>query len=177
MTGTPRLPLVAEAGDSPELREIFEVFSSQNRQVPELYQVLANAPPMLKAWIGLAWPLRNEAECPRRLRELIILRVAQLTGASYEWEAHLGFAAKHGVRTTQVEALVGWDTSAEFGDEERAVLRVADQLTLDGDLPQESFDALRQHFSHGEIVEIILTASFYCCVSRVLKAIELEATP
>ena len=177
MSGPARLPFVTEAGGDPTLTEIFEVFSSQDRPVPELYQLLANAPQMLRAWTGIAWPLRNDAECPRRLRELIILRIAQLTDASYEWESHLGFAERHGVRPTQVDALRDWQTSAEFDDRERALLQLADQLTLCGDLPYASFEPLTRHFSDSEIVEVILTAAFYCCVSRVLKAVALEATP
>lgn len=172
----PRLPAVEEAGDSARLERIFGRFAERGAEVPQLYQLLANAPAMLEAWIGLAWPLRAAATTPRALRELLILRIAQLTGASYEWQAHEPFAREFGVREAQIAELAEWTASDQFDETERSALAAADELTASGELSDDAFGSLAQRFDPGELVELILTISFYCCVSRVLKAIGLEAT-
>ena len=83
-----RLELVSPDIDDPILNPIFDKFRDAGHEPPDLYRVLANAPAMLKAWVDLAWPLRLEATTSRALRELIIMRVAVLTDAAFEWEAH-----------------------------------------------------------------------------------------
>ena len=91
-----RLPLVGSESPDPELARVFDRFRDAGREVPTLYRTLGNAPAMLNAWVGLAWPLRNEATTSRALRELIIMRVAQLTRTGYEWVAHRPMASSTG---------------------------------------------------------------------------------
>ena len=45
----------------------------------------------------------------------------------------------------------------------------------DGGASPDCVAGLREHFSAGECVELILTASFYVCVSRTLHSLGIEA--
>src|SRR5690606_2224319 len=95
-------------------------------ELPSLYRVLGNAPAMREAWIAFAWPLRLEACSPRRVRELLILRGAQLCDAAYEWAHHVPMALESGVTVEQVRALDDWRGAGCFDARERAALRLAD---------------------------------------------------
>ena len=85
-----------------------------------LYRALAHAPRLLEAWIDFSWALREHCETPRALRELIILRTAQLMLSPYEWHQHRRMAAEAGVQEYQVAELAMWRTSPAFNDAERA---------------------------------------------------------
>ncbi len=172
-TGGGRLPLVASDVDETALTAIFDVFRARGREVPVLYRSLGNAPAMLQAWVGLAWPLRNEAVTPRRLRELIIIRVAQLTGAAYEWIAHHDMAVTHGISEAALRDLASWRTNGHHDAEEREVLAMADELTEQLDVSDATWNALAARYGPGELVELLLTAAFYSCVSRVLRTLRL----
>ncbi len=87
-----------------------------------LYHALAHAPQLLEAWIDFSWALREQCETPRPLRELVILRTAQLTHAPYEWHQHRRMAAEAGVQEHQVAELAMWRTSPAFEEAERAAL-------------------------------------------------------
>lgn len=180
MVGPPtrpgRLPLVAEDTDDERLTAIFDVFRNAGHSVPSLYRTLGNAPAMLQAWTGLAWPLRHEATTSRRLRELLIMRVAQLTGAPFEWMAHWDMAVKTGVREDQLAALASWSTTGPdvFDDVERELLAMTDQLTSDVDVDDDTWAPLAARYEPGELVELVLTVSYYACVSRVLQALRLQ---
>ena len=87
-----------------------------------LYRALAHAPRLLGAWIDFSWSLRERCETTRALRELIILRTAQLTHSQYEWHQHRRMAAEAGVEEHQVAELAMWPTSPAFDDAERADL-------------------------------------------------------
>lgn len=171
--GPGRIPPVASEATDPGLAAVFDVFRDAGRDVPMLYRTLANAPAMLQGWTDLAWALRQDAVAPRRLRELVIMRVAQLTAAPFEWLAHWGMAMKHGISEEQLGALSSWQSSTQFSDEERAVLAMTDGLTRELDVSDATWSALAAQFSHGELVELVLTAAFYSCVSRVLHAFRL----
>ena len=146
----------------------------QGRPMPAIYRALANAPGLLRAWTAFAWPLRSEPAVPRRLRELMIIRVAQLTGARAEWVGHVAMGLDHGVAQAQVDSLQEWAASDAFDDDERALLAFTDQLTIDGTVDDATFAPLAARWSNQELVEITLTAAFYACVSRVLNALAVE---
>jgi 4-carboxymuconolactone decarboxylase len=137
-----------------------------------LYRALAHAPRLLEAWIDFSWSLREQCETPRALRELIILRTAQLTHAPYEWHQHRRMAAEAGVDEHRVAELAMWRTSPAFTEAERAALAFTDALA-DGDVPDEVNAALDEHFDEQARVELTLTASFYFGVPRLLNALRV----
>ena len=171
---SPRVAPVAADSSDPDLAAVFDVFRQAGRDVPLLYRTLGNAPAMLNAWTALAWPLRQDAVSPRGLRELLIMRVAQLTNAPYEWIAHWDMAVKHGISVEQLEDLWRWRESTRFSTDERAALALTDELTTDLDVTDATWTALAGCFSEGELVELVLTVGFYSCVSRVLRALHLN---
>ena len=165
-----------EAGtDHPVLNPVFDRFRDRGRDVPQLYRMLGNAPAMLEAWVGMAWPLRSAPDTDRGLRELLIMRTALLTRSSFEWQAHWPAAVRAGATEAQLGALGDWQASTEFSAAERAALACTDEIVLDGGASADSVAALREHFSAGECIEVILTASFYVCVSRTLHSLGIEA--
>lgn len=170
-----RFDLVSADIDDPILNPIFDKFRDADREPPELYRVLGNAPAMLRAWFDMAWPLRLDATTSRALRELMIMRVALLTNASYEWEAHWPVAVAAGVQISQLTALNDWRTSDEFSEIERIALRVVDEMMIDGSASAGAVAALRCEFTDEECIELILTSSFYSCVSHTLGSIGFEA--
>jgi len=69
---------------------------------PNLYRALANHPAIVAAWAEFANTLRHGSRIPRALRELVILRGAQVSASEYEWAQHLRMARKAGVREAQI---------------------------------------------------------------------------
>lgn len=169
-----RLPMVAAEPADPALAQMFDEVRARGIALPNLYRVIGLAPPLLRAWLDFAWPLRLEAKTPRRLRELLILRGAQVSGARYEWVHHTAMALAAGVTQAQIDALAGWEQSALFDARDKAVLLLAEEVTRGPAASAACIESLKQHFSHAEIVELTLTASFYVCVSRFLQSMDVD---
>ena len=172
-----RLPLVGADSDDPQLAAVFGRFRDSGHDVPALYRTLGNAPAMLNAWVGMAWPLRTEATTSRALRELIIMRVAQLTQTPYEWVAHRPMTLKCGITATQLDELKHWHDSDAFSEQERELLAMADELTVGLDVSDATWSALAARYEPGELVELVLTCTYYSCVSRTLRAFRLPVDP
>jgi alkylhydroperoxidase family enzyme len=167
-------PLDADTTD-PALSRVFDVFRSSGREVPLLYRLLGNSPAMLDAWVGLAWPLRSEPTTSRALRELQIMRVAVLTRASFEWHAHGPAAIRAGVTSRQLEALGDPTASDLFDEREQTTLRCTDEIITEGAASADAIRQLRSMFSDAECIELLLTASFYSCVSSFLLSLGVDA--
>ena len=170
-----RVPYVSRPAD-PITEEVFEIFDQEGRAPIALYQALANSPKLLRAYSTLAKGLRYEADTPRELREIVILRIGQLTGSEYEWAHHRKMAADAGVPEEKVAELDRWRQSELFDPRERAALRCADEMH-DLALSDEGFRELSEVFTNAEVVEIVLLVAFYETVARVIQALGLEVEP
>jgi 4-carboxymuconolactone decarboxylase len=171
----PRLPMLPAQPQDPALGAMFDEVRARGVQVPNLYRIIGHSPPMLRAWLDFAWPLRLDAKTTRRIRELLILRGAQVSGAHYEWVHHVRMALAAGVTQAQIDVLGAWERSDAFDEQERAVLRLADEVTRGPAASAACIANLgEQGFSHADIVELTLTASFYVCVARFLQSMDVE---
>ncbi len=170
----PRIDLLLPMPEDPETAAMFAEVRARGIEIPNLYRVLGHAPGMLRAWLDFAWPLRLQARTPRALRELLILRGAQRSQVEYEWVHHVPMALAAGVPQAKIDALAAWQDSSLFDGAERAVLRLADEVTDGPGASAACVDELKQHFAQPELVELVLTASFYVCVGRVLRSMDVE---
>ena len=141
-----------------------------------LYRALGNNPKMVAAWTEFAQAIRADSQTPRALRELMILRSGQIQDSEYEWAQHLRMARKAGVREAQIEQLAGWRASAEFDAREKAALELLEAVTA-CKVTDEVWAIGKAQFSDHELVELVMTASFYCMVGRVLDALQVEMDP
>ena len=57
----PVVPMVPTQPDDPALAAIFAEVRARGIEIPDLYRVMGNSAPMLRAWIDFAWPLRLNA--------------------------------------------------------------------------------------------------------------------
>jgi alkylhydroperoxidase family enzyme len=120
--------------------------------------------------------LRYDTRTPRELRELVILRGAQLMRSEYEWAQHLPMARKAGVREAQIAALADWSSSPEFDAREKAALALAEAVTQ-GRVSDAVYAQAMRHFDHHDFVELSAVASFYAMVGRMLDAMGVQLEP
>jgi alkylhydroperoxidase family enzyme len=173
----PRLPLKQDKDLDAGTLALFEGIVQRGGQIPDLYRLLAHAPDLLKAWTDLAWPLRNVGYASRGLRELMIMRTAQLDGADYEWAHHWRLALGAGITERQLTELADWQTSDCYSLAERAALAFADELIKTGHISDGTFEAVRAEFDGASVIQLVLTISFYVCVARFSEAFQLEIEP
>lgn len=172
-----RLPTIADQDAPPAVAEVFAGVRARGVEVLNLYRVLANAPDMLRSWVDFAWSLRLDAKTPRALRELMIMRGAQLSEAEYEWAHHWPMAVQAGVEEAKLRALAGWRDSGLFDAEERAVLRLADEVARHEAASAECIAELQARFGREGTIELTLTAAFYVAVSKFLKSLAIDIEP
>ncbi|PYI11871.1 hypothetical protein BO78DRAFT_61484, partial [Aspergillus sclerotiicarbonarius CBS 121057] len=155
---------------------------------------LLHSPPVADGWNSFLGAIRTQTIIDQGLLELAVCRVAVLTNAIYEWNAHAPLALKGGVKPAELAAVRTLPSLAEpegEGREEgdralagsalagvqRAVVRYADEMTRTVRVREETFRALQAEGEGGlsdrEVVELTTGIAGYNCVSRVLVALDV----
>lgn len=168
----PRVPPV-QPGTRPELQAIEARILAERGAVSPLYQVLLNSPAIASGWEAMLTAVRNRTRVPADLRELIILRVAVLNRAGYEFEAHVPHARAAGLGDAQIAAVRAPDPAPEFASPAREVLQLTDHMTRDVQVPQALMDTLAARLSPQDLLELVATVAAYNMVSRLLVALDI----
>jgi 4-carboxymuconolactone decarboxylase len=172
MSSNVRVTLVVP-GERKELAEIEERILAERGRISTLYRVLLNSPPVAEGWERMLTAIRNRTLVPAGLRELIILRVAVLNGAGFEYDAHVPHAQRAGVADEKIAAIRQAAIAPEFAPDERLVLELADAMTREVKVPSMLMDRLQAVFDERLTVEIVATVAAYNMVSRFLVALNV----
>jgi alkylhydroperoxidase family enzyme len=169
-----RLPPLPDPPTDPILLELQEDTRSRGGEVINLHLTLGHAPVIAKARRALSGALRRQAATPRVLRELVIMRTAQIVRSDYEMNQHIPMALKAGLSQQQLDELPRWRDSKLFDETQRTVLAYVEQLLNGGDVDDATFAALAKHFSPQEIIEISVLATNYYGTGLLTRALKIE---
>ena len=171
-----RLPLV-QVGTSPAVDYLYREIGRLGRPVLNLYSVLANQPPALAAFLEMSRYVRSGSTLDPGLRELVILATAHELGQEYEVAHHTQAAARVGVDSAKVAALMPGGSLDTFTPAERCAVEFARQAAHTRSCDEATFRRLQSLFSTEEIVDLVVTTAWYhlCAVILGSLHVELEA--
>lgn len=181
MDSDPHIPRVVPVspGTRPELAGIEAAIKEQRYgEIPLLYKVLLNSAPIASGWEKLLTAVRHHTQLKPAHREMIILRIAVLNRATFEYAAHLPLAQNAGIDDAKIEGLRQARLAPElYCSVERAILQLVDQMTERVEVPAADIDALRPHYDNRGLVELVSTIAAYNMVSRFLVALNIVHRP
>ncbi len=164
----------------PVTKKYFDETKARGGSPLNLHRVSCHAPQIQAAKRELTMVLRNDCQSSRLIRELVIMRTANIISCAYELNQHEFMAKRAGMSDEQIAALAGdWRTRASlFGDAEQAVLAYLDQLIENkGDVDDATFAAMQEHYSPQEIVEITVLSTAYLGTGLFIKSMQIEIDP
>lgn len=170
----PRLPLISP-GTRPALAEQEARILQARGRISPLYQVLLHSPPIAHGWEQMLSAVRNHNSIPAAIRELVILRVAVLNGAPYEFEAHVPHAQAAGVSDAAIAATrqLPLDAQAPLSEVQRIALDLADAMTRGIEVPDALYARVQAHFDAQGQLDLVATVAAYNMVSRLLVALRI----
>jgi uncharacterized peroxidase-related enzyme len=160
--------------DDPTIRAAFERMIAKRGKVTNIYKALAHKPAILGVMGPFVAAVQQPDEIDAKLKERIILRVSILNRSGYCTHAHEQISAKMGFSPSEIAEMRD-PATAEIGEDERAALAYAEELTLrPGDISDGVYAELGRHFSDSQIVEITMVAALYNMVNRFNEALKLD---
>lgn len=141
-----------------------------------IFRMLSHAETAFRPFLRFGAAILGRLELDPKLRELAILQVAADAEARYEWVQHAAIARDVGVSDEQIAAVERGDiaTDKSLGEVERAVLAFASEVVAGPRVGDATFEAVSEHLSPREIVELLLTIGEYLMLARVMTTLELE---
>lgn len=110
-----------------------------------------------------------------RVRELGILRTGYAQASQFVFSQHSKAARAFGLSEEEVAAIPHWQVADCFDARDRAVLGWTDALVLQGGRASDAlFDALHEHLSDEDILELTYHVMSYNLHAVMCKALRLE---
>jgi alkylhydroperoxidase family enzyme len=160
--------------DSPDAQQMIEQIRQQRGgRFPNLFKMQLHNPAIADGWLRLGTAVRFKSELDDATRELAICLVARTTGAEYEWRAHRRIAHELGFSEAALDGLLNW-RSGEFDPKQRAVLALAEELTKNVQVADETFKQASAQLTPRQMVELVTTVSYYNMVSRFLVGLQID---
>lgn len=159
--------------DDLELAPLVDRIVQERGKVMNLYAMLLHSPPVAKGWLNFLTAIRQQCDFSSKIRELVILNIAVINKADYEFDTHAPIARAEGVTPEQIDALRKNDLSV-FNDLEKAALTYSKSMTQDIDVPETIFNDIKNRLSTRHMVELTATIAAYNLVSRFLEALRID---
>ena len=177
-TQTPRIPVVADANLGPA-DVVAAIRQRRGGGLLNLDRMLLNSPAYAVGWNGFLGAVRNKLSLDARLRELAICTVAVLTRADYEYHQHAPEFLSAGGSQAQLDALQDIDNAlgnqSLFSNAERATIGLATEMTLQVQVSEACFSALRKVLPDPQHqVELVGVIAAYNMVARFLEALQVQ---
>lgn len=140
-----------------------------------VFRMIANSTNCAPEVLALGHSLSRGSSLDPVHREVVILRVAHLTGARYQWHEHNAVARRVGFDQVKIDAVAAYPEAVDaFDPFERTLLEFTDAVVATTTAPDEVFDAVRAEYDDSRTVELVLLIGFYMMVGRVMNTFELE---
>jgi AhpD family alkylhydroperoxidase len=131
-------------------------------------RILAHSPKAALAFISFIGGVNDASRLPRRLVELVRLRIAFHNQCPHCMAIRFQDAVQEGLSETLVCSLEKPEEAPDLDDRERAALEYADMVATNHfAVSGTTFDRLREHFSEREIVELGVYVAIFVGFGRV----------
>lgn len=182
----PRLREVSKADAHPTAQMMYEMLFGDRDPVAEpgtetgtpgnWWTVFAGVPDAFDHTLsGFGFYRSENRKLAAPLRELGQLRAGYAVGSQFVYSQHCKAGRDAGLTEEQVDAVRGWSVADCYSSVERAVLAYTDCLVLEnGRVPDDVFDALREHLDDTEILELTYITCTYAMHATMSRALRLE---
>ena len=143
-----RLPATQGTGEISE-----RILERRGGKLRPLDEMLLHSPQIADGWNSLLGAIRSRCTLADDVRELIIMRIAVVNRADYEWGAHVEVAAETGIEPAQLAAIRLPEVTNDptLSPRQQRVIAYTDAMTNDIHVSDDVFDALRADFTEHRV--------------------------
>ncbi|HEY2934892.1 MAG TPA: carboxymuconolactone decarboxylase family protein [Acidobacteriota bacterium] len=169
----PELEYVEKGQEPEELAEIYSGMESKLKRVPNIFKMMAHAPKVLQQVLEFSRVLAS-TKLDAQLRELAYIKSSLVNDCEYCAHHHKALGRRAGLTDEKLEALDDFENSDLFNDLEKLVLQYAEDLTRDVKTERKVLEALKEHLSPQELVELNATVGLANLTNRFNESFGTE---
>jgi alkylhydroperoxidase family enzyme len=142
--------------------------------VPNVVGTLVRHPKLAGAYLTYNTMLLRAGTLDARARELMILRVAWRTGATYEWLQHVRMARRYGVSDEEIAAVGTGSGAPVWAPIEADLLAATDQLIDRYCIDDATWSRLARQLDERQLLEAVFVVGTYTCLAMAFNSFGLE---
>ena len=162
----PRLdPLPPDSG----LDDVFSLFNCVGSIIPNAILIMQRRPKILRAYVQMMGAVSDQetSEVDIGFKRLIAHVTSRAAGCRYCMSHTAALSLSSGIDDAKLEAVWEYNTSLLFTEAERIALDVALAAgVVPNAVTDEMFAKLREHWSDGQIIEIVAMISMFGFLNR-----------
>ncbi len=157
--------------------EIYDRYLQTRGNVPNMFRTVAHRPEIFQTMIAHFEAILNTGTLTTKLKELVIIRTSQLNHCDYCLASHRRIGIKLGWSQDQLDHLAEYAERTDFSAAEKTALQLAERMTRNaGALSDEEMAQLREHYSEGEIIELMAAIGLFNYFNRFNNLLDMEPT-
>ena len=156
----PRHPLPERGGDRPKGLNVLGT--------------LARHPALARAFHTFNGHVLFASTLSARQRELLVLRVAAVREAEYEWAQHAVLAAAAGLGAGEVAGIAEGPGAPGWSPLERAMLAAVDELVAEATIADGTWEVLSRELDEQQLMDLVFTVGAYDLLAMAFRSFQVE---
>ncbi|MFL5031067.1 MAG: carboxymuconolactone decarboxylase family protein [Xanthobacteraceae bacterium] len=176
-----RVKMIAPESADADVRKVYDGVLEQWGRISNFSRVLAHQPAALEGWMlpNDAIRLKNVKADPDyvRIQQLVIIKTSALNRSAYCMSHNVPLGKKMGLSEEQIAAAQGSDYMQDpaLDARQKAAIRWAEAVTnMTARDDEDAFQAMKQHFSEREIVELTVFCGMWNYSNRLCEALHID---
>jgi alkylhydroperoxidase family enzyme len=135
---------------------------------------LARHPALARAYHTFNGHVQFATTLSVRQRELLVLRVAAVRQADYEWAQHVVLARDAGLDDDEIARIADGPDAPGWAPLDAAMLRAVDELVADATIIDPTWDTLAGELDEQQLMDLIFTVGAYDVLAMAFRSIGVE---
>ena len=168
----PRIQPVQENELTTEQRGLLDPLGQLARL--NLFKTLIRCPKFFQRLLSLANYIHQESALPSRDRELLIMRIAWLCQAEYEWSYHAISGKQAGLTDQEILRIPKGPNAEGWSSFDATLLQAVDELHKDAFISDSTWVALAEQYTEQQLMDLVFTVGTYNLASMALNSFGVQ---
>jgi alkylhydroperoxidase family enzyme len=134
----------------------------------------ARHPTLMRAYHTFNGHILFTSTLTPRQRELLILRVASVRDAAYEWEQHVVIAREVGLDDVDIARIVDGPDASGWLSIDAAMLRAVDELLRDAMVADATWGVLAETLDEQQLMDLVFTVGAYDLLAMAMRSFGMQ---
>jgi alkylhydroperoxidase family enzyme len=135
---------------------------------------LARHPALTRAYHTFNGHILFATTLSPRIRELLILRVALVRQAEYEWAQHVVLARDAGLTPDEISRIADGPEAAGWAPLDRAMMSATDELLHDAKIADATWEVLARELDDRQLMDLVFTVGAYDLLAMAFRSFGVE---
>ncbi|HXY93795.1 MAG TPA: carboxymuconolactone decarboxylase family protein [Acidimicrobiia bacterium] len=109
-----------------------------------------------------------------RDRELLVLRVAKVRDATYEWEQHVVVGGEAGLSDDEIVRVAEGPDAPGWAPHDAAMVRAVDELVADAMIADTTWAVLAETFDTEQLMDLVFTVGAYDVLAMAFRSFRVQ---